>query len=228
MINSRGVSSEVGDFVSTVAAAFEPPTAAERSALVAWSVACALALALIAAGLRSSTELLVIGGATAFLLFAMASDVRFHRVPNLLTLPALLGALLLSPWLGGTSGPLEAGVGAALGFALLVGPYAVGGVGAGDVKALMALGAWIGPAATLEAAAWALIAAGSFGLALLLLRRELGGFVQRWGRILLASSSLRRIAYEPPPPESAAAGGIPFAVALAVGVAAQWLGGAPW
>jgi prepilin peptidase CpaA len=203
------------------------PSSGERSALVAWSAALTLTLAVIAAGLRSGTPLLVLACTAAFLFVAVASDVRRFRVPNLLTLPALAAALLLSPWCG-TSGPLEAALGAALGFVLLLGPYAAGGMGAGDVKALMALGAWLGPATTLGAAAWALIAAGSFGVALLALRGELGDFFGRWGRALLTTLTLRRFHYEAPARGSSAAGGIPFAAALALGLAAQWLGGSPW
>jgi prepilin peptidase CpaA len=199
-----------------------------RSALVAWSVAFALGLTLVGAGLVGSTPLPVLGWAAAFLFLAVASDVRSHRVPNLLTLPALLGALLLSPSSGATTGALEAAVGAALGFALLVGPYAAGGVGAGDVKALMALGAWIGPAETLGAIAWALIAAGVLGLAMLAFRQELVGFARRWGQNVTLTLSLRRLSYEPPAAGSVAAGGIPFAAALAIGLSAQWLGGSPW
>lgn len=193
-----------------------------------WCVALALVLVLVATGLQSATPPSVLGCAAAFLFFAVASDLRFRRVPNLLTLPALLVALGVSPWFGATSGPLEAATGAALGFGLLVGPYALGGVGAGDVKALMALGAWLGPEATLGAAAWAAIAAGGLGVVLLALQRELGGFARRWGRILVATLTLRRIAYERPAAGSLAAGGIPFAAALALGLAAQWSRGAPW
>ena len=214
--------------MSNAAVAIDPSTLSERSALVAWGVAFVLGLALIGAGLVGSTQLPVLASAAVFLFFAVASDVRSHRLPNLLTLPALLGALLLSPWLGATSGPLEAGVGAALGFALLVAPYAIGGIGAGDVKAVMALGAWIGPEAILGAVAWALIAAGTFGLALLTLRGELGDFARRWGRTLAVMLTLRRLAYEPPAPGSGAASGMPFAVALTLGLAGQWSGGPPW
>jgi prepilin peptidase CpaA len=199
-----------------------------RTTLAAAGVACGLTLVLIVAGFVGSTPLPILGWAVAFLFFAVASDVRHHRVPNLLTLPALCGALIVSPWIGGAGGLTEALAGAALGFALLVGPYAVGGMGAGDVKALMALGAWIGAPATLGAAAWALIAAGTFGLTWLTLRGELGSFVRRWGRIIVTSLTLRRLRYEPPPPESGAARGIPFAVALALGLAAQWWVGMPW
>jgi prepilin peptidase CpaA len=199
-----------------------------RPALVAWSAAIGLGLILIGAGLMSSTPLPVFGWAAAFLFFAVASDLRFHRIPNWLTFPALLAALLVSPWAGATSGPLEAAMGAALGFALLVGPYALGGMGAGDVKALMVLGAWLGPEATLGAAVWAVIAGGAFALILLALRGELGAFARRWGRTLVNTLTSRRIAYEPPAAGSIASGGIPFAVAIAVGFAAQWFGGSPW
>jgi prepilin peptidase CpaA len=214
--------------MSTGTITIAPAPREVRPALVAVSVACGLTLLSIAAGLVGKTPLPIIGWAAAFLFFAVASDVRYHRVPNLLTLPALCAALLVSPWMGGAGGPLEALGGAALGFALLVGPYAIGGMGAGDVKALMALGAWIGASATLGAAAWALIAAGTFGLAWLALRGELGSFARRWGRTLLATLTLRRLAYEPPPPQSGAARGIPFSAALAFGLAAQWSVGLPW
>jgi prepilin peptidase CpaA len=154
--------------------------------------------------------------------------VRFHRIPNWLTLPALLAALVASPWAGATSGPLEAALGAALGFALLVGPYALGGMGAGDVKVLMVLGAWLGPNTTFGAAVWAVIAGGAFGVIALALRGELIPYARRWGRTLIGSLKLRRIYYEPPAAGSIASGGIPFAAAIAVGLAAQWYGGFPW
>jgi len=214
--------------MSTSAVALELPSAEERSAPVSWSVALMLALALLGAGLAGGTQPLVLACATAFLFVAVASDLRSHRVPNLLTLPALVAALAVSPWFGGTSGPAEALAGAALGFGLLLVPYAIGGMGAGDVKALMALGAWLGPATCLGAAAWALIAGGSFGLLLLAFRGELGDFVRRWARTLMTALTLRRFAYEPPARGSSAAGGFPFAVALALGLAAQWVGGFPW
>ncbi len=73
------------------------------------------------------------------------------KVPNWLTFP-----LVLSGWLLGllhTGGALEGtgsgGFGAALagtglGFVLLVPVYAIGGMGAGDVKMQMGFGAWVG------------------------------------------------------------------------------------
>jgi len=214
--------------MSTGAITISSPMPEVRPAWIAWTISAGLGLFLILAGLMSSTPLPVFGWAAAFLFFAVASDLRFHRIPNGLTLPALFAALLVSTWAGATSGPLESALGAALGLALLVGPYAFGGMGAGDVKALMALGAWLGPKAILGAAVWAVIAGGGFALVMLVLRGELGAFARRWGRTLWSSLALRRISYEPPAAGSLAAGGIPFAAAMAVGLAAQWYGGSPW
>ena len=208
------------------AASFDPAKSG-RTPRVAWSIAFASTLGVAAAGHASGAPAQVVAGAALFLFVAVGNDVRAYRIPNLLTLPALAAALLVSPWFGATHGPLEAALGAATGFALLLLPYAVGGIGAGDVKALMALGAWLGPATTLGATAWALLAAGSFGVALLSMRGELEDFFARWGRTLLATLALRRLVYEPPTPRSRA-DGIPFAAALAVGVAIQWLEGSPW
>jgi prepilin peptidase CpaA len=73
------------------------------------------------------------------------------KVPNWLTFP-----LVLSGWLlallhdcgvaidGGQGGIGAALAGTALGFALLLPLYAIGGMGAGDVKMQMGFGSWVG------------------------------------------------------------------------------------
>ncbi len=214
--------------MSTDTVSITSPTTEVRSAPVAWTVAFALGLGVVGSGLASSTPLPVFVWAAAFLFFAVASDVRSHRVPNLLTMPAFICALIAAPWIGASAGMTDTLIGAALGFALLIGPYALGGVGAGDVKALMALGAWVGAATILGATAWAMIAAATFGITSLALNGELLGFAKRWGRIAMGMLTLRRNVYEPPVAGSHAAGGIPFAAALAVGLAVQFYGGFPW
>jgi prepilin peptidase CpaA len=92
----------------------------------------------------------------------------------------------------------------------------------------MVLGAWLGPEVALGVTAWAVVAGGAFALIMLVQRGEIVVYAKRWGRVLSSMLTLRRIRYEPPAARSIAAGGIPFAVAIAVGLAAQWYGGSPW
>src|SRR4051794_8998381 len=73
------------------------------------------------------------------------------KVPNWLTLHMILGGLVFSVWAGGTVGLVRSVEGAAVGLALLLPLYAIGGMGAGDVKLLAGVGAWVGPWVTLQA-----------------------------------------------------------------------------
>jgi prepilin peptidase CpaA len=83
------------------------------------------------------------------MLAAAVIDWWKYKVPNKLTFP-----LIISGWVLGLCNNfgLEAGVGGIgaalagtfLGLALLLPMYAIGGMGAGDVKMTMGFGAWIG------------------------------------------------------------------------------------
>src|SRR5437870_13195519 len=71
------------------------------------------------------------------------------KVPNWLTFPLIISGWLLGlvhdfGWLAGVGGICASLAGMALGFALLLPVYAIGGMGAGDVKMQMGFGAWIG------------------------------------------------------------------------------------
>ena len=71
-------------------------------------------------------------------------DLKTRRIPNYLTLSGVLGGLGFQLGYHGLPGLLDGLAGLGLGFFLLLGPYLLGGVGAGDVKASAALGAWLG------------------------------------------------------------------------------------
>ena len=78
---------------------------------------------------------------------AALSDIRTMRVRNALTIPLILSGLLfhaLTPLGNGYAFGLG---GAAVGFLLLFVLFLLGGIGAGDVKLLTGVGAWLGPAA---------------------------------------------------------------------------------
>jgi prepilin peptidase CpaA len=203
-------------------AALAPPAHAGRRGLAAAVGVLVMAPALLL-GWAAGTPLPVLGWAAAFLFLAVEHDLRCRRIPNWLTFPTLAFALLHGAWLGGADGVRVALLGAAAAFALLVLPYALGALGAGDVKAAMALGALFGAG---DIAQVVVLAVG-FGCVLALLRLLVRGGLaelgQRWLRCLVASLASQRLVYLPPAPGSAATRGIPFAVAIALAVATQHL-----
>ena len=99
------------------------------------------------------------------LIEAAIIDGRSLRVPNWLTFHFVAGGLVFAFWRGGSALLLTSIMGAAVGLMSLLPLYAIGGMGAGDVKLMAGLGAWMGPWLTLwaffsSAFAGALIAAG--------------------------------------------------------------------
>jgi prepilin peptidase CpaA len=90
---------------------------------------------------------------------ATFTDLRAQRIPNWLVLPFLLAGIVVSPFRHDWPG-LHQGVwhglgqsfaGLALGLAVYGFLFWMGGMGAGDVKLIAGIGAWIGPAQLLIA-----------------------------------------------------------------------------
>jgi prepilin peptidase CpaA len=88
----------------------------------------------------------IIAGITLiFLAACVAVDVRTMRIPNLLTGPAILTGFVLNAAWYGSDGLATSLAGFGLAVALLLAPFALGGVGGGDVKMMGAVGALLGP-----------------------------------------------------------------------------------
>jgi len=82
--------------------------------------------------------------------WAVVVDVRARRIPNWLTGLMAVGGLVQ----GGTGvsnvGVVGAGVGMVVGFAITFVFFALGGMGAGDVKLFAGIGAWLGPVGVIK------------------------------------------------------------------------------
>lgn len=76
---------------------------------------------------------------------ASITDVSRFKVYNFLTVPCFFGGLAYGLWSASWQGLLLALFGALFGLTILLIPYLMGGLGAGDVKFVMAVGTWIGP-----------------------------------------------------------------------------------
>jgi prepilin peptidase CpaA len=72
-------------------------------------------------------------------------DWRWRRIPNWLTVSAAICGLAFHLTTAGWAGLGKSLAGFAVGFALLLVLWIIGGGGAGDVKFMAALGAWLGP-----------------------------------------------------------------------------------
>jgi prepilin peptidase CpaA len=79
------------------------------------------------------------------LTLACFADLRTRRIPNVLTLSAAGGALLFHVATGGWSAAGWSLAGLFVGALLFFPMFALRGMGAGDVKLLAAVGAWLGP-----------------------------------------------------------------------------------
>jgi prepilin peptidase CpaA len=109
----------------------------------------------------------------ALVLTAGVWDVRTRRIPNALTFSAAIAGLIFHGVTGGWTGAGWSLAGWFVGAALFFPFFALRGMGAGDVKLLAAVGAWLFPAQAVLAALLTSIAGGVIGVAVALNHRYL-------------------------------------------------------
>jgi prepilin peptidase CpaA len=155
---------------------------------------------------------------------ACICDLRTRRIPNALTFG---GAALASLyWLvaGGRIGLLTSLGGWATGAALFFPMFALGGMGAGDVKLAACLGAWLGPTTTLFVALYSALAGGVMAVAVAL---ATGYFKTAVRNVWLLLAHWQVVGVRPLPEltlEQSRGPRLPFALPIAGGaIAAMWL-----
>jgi prepilin peptidase CpaA len=116
---------------------------------------------------------------------AAAIDIRTRRIPNALTFGAAGLSFVFALWSGGWHAFGLSVAGWAIGIGLFLPIYVVGGMGAGDVKLLGAVGAWLGPLGALRTALFSVFAGGVLALVVGLRHRYLGvAFRNLWGLLV--------------------------------------------
>lgn len=83
------------------------------------------------------------------ILWASWIDYKERRVPNWLNAAIAAAGFAAQSWYNGLSGVGLGFAGLAVGFGVLIIPWLMHGMGAGDVKLMMAIGVWLGPKLTL-------------------------------------------------------------------------------
>ena len=168
----------------------------------------------------------------ALLLSASLTDLRSHRIPNGLVLVGILLAVAVhaSALALGTlpmAGPAVWAplAGLATGFAVLLPLYVMGAMGAGDVKLMSMVGAFMGPQPVMIATLYTFLAGGLLSLAVMLSR---GVAVQTLAnlRFLLVDWFLQASSGQGArlSPLQTTAARLPYAVAIALGSGMALLG----
>ena len=106
------------------------------------------------------------------LVLAAVIDGWKLKVPNWLTFPLILGGWVYSGVGNGWEGLGWSLAGTAVGLGLLLPFYAIGGMGAGDVKLLAGVGAWVWPTVTFHAFCVSAIVGGLIALGMIAWRRK--------------------------------------------------------
>ena len=156
-----------------------------------------------------------------FLLGAVITDLRARLIPNALVLAGALTGVLLAGLHPEGIGFLRALGGLALGLAIFLPMYLLRAMGAGDVKLMAMTGAFLGYAAIVEAALWVLLTGGVLALVFALRRgvaRRMAGNLREMFYSAAASVQIRTVPDLSTGPQTAAR--LPYAVAIALGVAA--------
>jgi prepilin peptidase CpaA len=155
---------------------------------------------------------------------ASVVDVKYRRVPNVLTFSVALAGFVAAFAVGGPWRLASSVAGWVVGAALLFPFFALRGIGAGDVKLLAATGAWLGPVDV----AWAAFFMAISGAVIALVAAAASGYMRTaydnvWGLLMFW-----RIAGVKPMPsltlEGAAGPRLPYAIPIGIGsVVALWL-----
>jgi prepilin peptidase CpaA len=116
----------------------------------------------------------------SILAVAAIIDIRIQKIPNILTFPTMLVGLIYHSVANGWSGFIFSSEGLAIGIAIFLIPYMMGGMGAGDAKLMGAVGAMIGPKGVVIACLFTAIVGGIYALVVFLFNMQyLKGFIAR-------------------------------------------------
>jgi len=134
----------------------------------------------------------------ALLIVAALYDIRFQKIPNLLTLPGILIAIFYYTFIHGFEGFLMSVAGVGLGISFMLLPYLMGGMGAGDAKLMGAVGGLLGPKGVFVAFLLTALIGGVYALVVLAFYGKLGRTLRRYGLLFKTFFLTRKIIYIPP------------------------------
>jgi len=116
--------------------------------------------------------LVIAVAATVLLAVSAYWDLRYRKIPNWATLPAIVLGLGLNGLLHGWSGMRASGLGLLIGFGALLVLFVLSWMGGGDVKLMAAVGALTGYPFVVSALFYSLVVGVVIGVAMLIWNRK--------------------------------------------------------
>lgn len=105
------------------------------------------------------------------LIVSLTTDIKARKILNAVTLPTILFSFIFHAISMGFEGFLFSGKGFLVGLGLLLLPYVLGGMGAGDVKLMAAIGALMGTSFVFYSFIYTALIGGIIALALIVKKR---------------------------------------------------------
>lgn len=132
------------------------------------------------------------------LLICLLTDLSRRKIYNIVIFPILVFGLVYNFATGGWLGLSQSLMGILVGLAMLIVPFALGGMGAGDVKLMAVIGAVKGPLFIFYTALGMGLAGGVIALAILIYQRQMLNLLTRFlqGVYLLLSTRFKVFAFE--------------------------------
>lgn len=157
-------------------------------------------------------------GLFCVLLISAIRDVKERKIPNLITLPSAIIAILCHIFSDGWQGLIFSFQGIAVGFFLFIMLYAIGVMGAGDVKLMSVVGAVFGPKNTLTVLLFIMVMSGVLALFLMWHRGVIKKSLSRLWMIIFLFATQQNSSFFKEANSELAEEGMPLAVAIAAGV----------
>ena len=155
-----------------------------------------------------------------FVLSCCAMDMWSRRIPNFLTVPAAIAGIAFNWYLRGAYGLLMSGAGVVVAVVVLLGPFAMGGIGGGDVKMMGAVGSLLGPQLVLPALVIGITIGGVVMVVHLLRIGRLGEKLSSIYRMLVAATLTKSVEPLRVSPGAAETVALPYSIPLALGTIA--------
>ena len=124
-------------------------------------------------------------------------DIKSSKIPNYLTFPAMVLGLSYFGYDEGWRGYLSSLAGLGLGMGLFMPLYLLGGMGAGDVKLMGAMGALVGMGLAFKAVIAATLVGGVLSVLTLAIQGQLSRIIKRYWLILKLLLFTGEISYIP-------------------------------